>query len=77
MVTPTPTVSTTAGRLLVPISPVIAVVSGLGGDVAGWKIAVGIAASVLAVLPLGLLFLPAFVLVAVVPLVIGLFGSAH
>lgn len=34
-------------------------------------------ASVLSVIPLGLLFLPAFVLVAVVPMVIGLFGKAH
>lgn len=34
-------------------------------------------ASVLAVIPLGLLFLPAFVLVAVVPMVIGLFGKVH
>jgi Flp pilus assembly protein TadB len=34
-------------------------------------------ASVWSVIPLGLLFLPAFVLVAVVPVVIGLFGSAR
>ena len=32
-------------------------------------------ASVLAVIPLGIFFLPAFVVVAVVPIVIGLFGG--
>jgi Flp pilus assembly protein TadB len=34
-------------------------------------------ASIWAVIPLGLFFLPAFVLVAVVPVVVGLFGGFH
>ncbi len=44
------TVSLTGGRLAAPLAPVVVAVSGLGPDVAGWKIAAAAAATALAVL---------------------------
>jgi hypothetical protein len=44
------TVSITVGRLLAPISVVVAVVAAFGSSVAGWKIALGLAGAVLGVL---------------------------
>ena len=44
------TVSITVGRLLAPTLPVAAVVAAFGAPVAGWKVAVGVAAAMLAVI---------------------------
>lgn len=44
------TVSITVGRLLAPALPVAAVVAAFGAPVAGWKVAVGVAAAMLAVI---------------------------
>lgn len=44
------TVSITVGRLLAPTLPPVAVVAAFGGPVAGWKVAVGVAFAVVAVL---------------------------
>jgi hypothetical protein len=43
------TVSITVGRLLAPVLPAVAVVAAFGAPVAGWKIAAGIAAAMVAV----------------------------
>ncbi len=43
------TVSLTVGRLIAPITPVVALTSALAADVVGWKVAVGLGASLLAV----------------------------
>ncbi len=43
------TVSITVGRLVAPLSPIVAVAAGLGGSsVAGWKVAVALGAAVIA-----------------------------
>lgn len=44
------TVSITVGRLAAPLAPIVAVVAGIGGSVAGWKLAVGVAAAAIAML---------------------------
>lgn len=45
------TVSITVGRLIAPLTPIVAAVAGLGGPaVAGWKLAVALGASIIAVL---------------------------
>lgn len=43
------TVSITAGRLVAPLAPIVALTAGLGGAVAGWKLAVAIGAGTIGV----------------------------